>query len=91
MIKPVEERVKTLIEQNDTLSIREKSEIICLIECYKGADTLLQRYFKNINESMSRLEKLRTFIRNESDYITGSTEIIAELTLAINKLKEGVE
>lgn len=51
MNKPIEEKVKAIVETNEYLTLKEKSEIICLIECYKGADELAQKLTKE-NESL---------------------------------------
>lgn len=86
----VEDKVKNIVETSETLSIREKSDIICLIECYKNVDNLTKLCMEKITESVSKLEELRDFVRNESDYIVGSTEIVSNLNLIIQKLKKGL-
>ena len=50
-MKPIEERVKNIVETSALLNIKEKSEIICLIECYKSADKLAQELYKE-NEKL---------------------------------------
>ena len=51
MNKPIEEKVKLIVENNEYLTLKEKSDIICLIECYKGADKTAQKLAKE-NESL---------------------------------------
>ena len=85
-----EDKVKEIVETSSMLSIREKSDIICLIECYKNVDNLSKLCMEKIVESVTRLEKLRDFIRQEGDYIPGSAQIVADLNSIINDLKKGL-
>lgn len=47
-----------------------------------------QKYKKVIDKAIYKLESLRDFIRNESDYIVGASEIIVNITTIINIIKE---
>lgn len=80
MSKPIEERIKVIVEENETLNIREKSEIICLIECYKGADKLAQ-------DSVKENEKLKAAIKTAIELI----EYEPDLYYLVEVLKTGVK
>lgn len=67
-MKPIEERVKNIVENSELLRITEKSEIICLIECYKGADQLAQQTAKEN-------EKLKTAINTAIDIIKDEPDL----------------
>lgn len=86
----IEDNVKKIVETSSTLSIREKSDIICLIECYKNIDNLSKLCIEKITQSVKKLEEVRNFVKQEEDYITGSAEIISELNYIINNLKKGL-
>lgn len=79
-MKPIEERVKNIVENNELLNIKEKSEIICLIECYKGADKLAQ-------ESVKENEKLKAAINTAIELI----EYEPDLYYLVEVLKAGIK
>lgn len=80
MSKPIELKVKDIVENSELLNIREKSDIICLIECYKGADTLAQKLAKEN-------EKMKVAIKTAIELI----ESEPDLYYLVKVLKEGMK
>lgn len=66
-MKPIEERIKTIVENNELLNIKEKAEIITLIECYKGADKLAQQYCKENKKLKAAINKVIGLIEYEPE------------------------
>lgn len=67
MNKPIEEKVKLIVENNEYLTLKEKSDIICLIECYKGADQTAQKLAKENQDLKNQL----SFYELEMEMETG--------------------
>lgn len=84
----VEDKVKKIVETSSTLSIREKSDIICLIECYKQVDNLTKFCMEKIVDTITTLESLRKEFIYEP--FEGSTKIVDDLTDIIDNLKKGL-
>lgn len=73
----IEDKVKNIIDKNEYLSVKEKADIICLIECYKSADKMAQEFYRE-NEKLrnaiefvvktleeNNLNQLANIIKNE--------------------------
>lgn len=86
----IEDKVKEIVGTSETLSIREKSDIICLIECYKNVDNLTKLCIEKITQSITSLEEVINFINYNEDFITCSGEIIEQLNCIIKNLKKGL-
>lgn len=67
-MKPIEERVKKIVDESPLLRLQEKADIICLIECYKGADKLAQELYKQ-NETLK--EELNMYKSAYAEMETG--------------------
>lgn len=90
MDEKIEDKVKKIVETSSMLSIREKSDIICLIECYKNTDKQIQEYIKKIDGTITALDNLRRLVNNEFDYDPSPSDIIGDLTATIKYLKKGL-
>ena len=66
-MKPIEEKVKTIVEKNEYLTMLEKSEIICLCECYKTADQLAQQLMEQDKKLKAAINKVIELIEYEPD------------------------
>ena len=59
MNKSIEERVKDIVETNEFLTITEKSEIICLIECFKGTDLIIKQLMDERSQLINEINDMR--------------------------------
>lgn len=84
----IEDKVKEIVETSSMLSIREKSDIICLIECYKNVDNLSKLCMEKIVDTITTIESLRKEFIYEP--FEGSTKIVDDLTDIIDNLKKGL-
>lgn len=80
-MKPIEERVKNIVENNAFLNIKEKSEIICLIKCYESADSLVQKYWKEN-------QKMKDIIKQIINTIEGEPELYYLVEILESSIKE---
>lgn len=64
MNKLIEDRVKDIVETNEFLSLKEKSEIICLIECYKGADLITKQIMNERYQLQNKIDKAIEYIED---------------------------
>lgn len=74
----IEEKVKKIVDTNEYLSIQEKADIICLIECYKSSDEMAQEFYQENEKLKNRIQQtviclkqnnlfeLADFINNEN-------------------------
>lgn len=86
----IEDKVKEIVETSSMLSIREKSDIICLIECYKNVDNLSKLCMEKIVDTITTLEALRKQFIYEIEPFEGSVKVIDDLTDIIANLKKGL-
>ena len=63
MNKSIEDRVKDIVETNELLSLKEKSEIICLIECYKGSDLITKQIMNERYQLQNKIDQAIKYIK----------------------------
>lgn len=66
-MKPIEERVKSIVEENCYIKLRDKSEIICLIESYKIADQTAKYLIRENEKLKAAIHTAIELIESEPD------------------------